>query len=141
MLDFAKKGQVSPRLWLDNKSLPHYGAFLEKMGQPYQLSSYESQVLSFVTMTRGSSQRPHELLLCRLLFCQNKSAGTDFQALLKNYGAYDSPALEKSLEVILSLDFYDVKSGSTSQKAKYGGEPVACLKDGCWSLNPQIVQA
>lgn len=49
--------------------------------------------------------------------------------------------MEKSLEAILSLDFYDVKSGSTSQKAKYGGEPVACLKDGCWSLNPQIVQA
>ncbi|MGU9947055.1 DEAD/DEAH box helicase [Lactobacillus delbrueckii subsp. bulgaricus] len=141
LLDFAKKGQVSPRLWLDNKSLPHYGAFLKKMGQPCQLSSYESQVLSFVTKELAPGQRPHELLLLQALLPKGQISQTDFQALLKNYGAYDSPALEKSLEAILSLDFYDVKSGSTSQKAKYGGEPVACLKDGCWSLNPQIVQA
>ncbi|WP_201330615.1 DUF3427 domain-containing protein, partial [Lactobacillus nasalidis] len=140
LLDFAKKGRVSPRLWLENKSLPHYGAFLEKVGQPCQLTKYESQVLSFVNKELAPGQRPHELLLLQALLQKGPVSQADFQTLLRNYGAYDSPDLEKSLEAILSLDFYEVKSGATTQKAKYGGEAVASLTGGFWRINSKIAQ-
>lgn len=146
LMDFARGGKVSPLLFIENKSLKHYGAFLEKMGEACPMSSYESQVLSFITRELATGKRPHELDLLKELFAlaaRGKEARVAGKALQKRWqalGFYDSSDLRKSLASVLSLDFFNVKSGKTTVKDQYGGEPIVDFENNAdYCLNPKLL--
>ena len=133
------RDKYSPLLWIENGRLPHYGAFLSKMGEKVTLNSLESKILSFVTKELAPGQRPHELLLLKALLASKEGSisDSDFHRLLRDHGCYDSAELEESVEKVLSLDFFDVKVGKTTQKEKYGNTSLVSHETS-WILSPAL---
>lgn len=133
------RDKYSPLLWIENGRLPHYGAFLSKMDEKVTLSSLESKILSFVTKELAPGQRQHELLLLKALLASKAGSisDSDFRRLLRDHGCYDSAELEESVEKVLSLDFFDVKVGKTTQKEKYGNTSLVSHETS-WILSPAL---
>lgn len=127
--DFLQYGTVSPLVFADNSRLPHYGAFLQKMGEQVRLSKYESQVLSFVTKELLNGKRPHELALLELLLAQDSCSQEELLAALQHRHAYVNAGALQSLADVLSLSFFDVKAGKTTRKAQYGGQSLVTCPD------------
>lgn len=127
--DFLSYGTVSPLVFAGNSRLPHYGAFLQKMGEQVQLSRYESQVLSFVTKELLNGKRPHELVLLKLLLAQGSCSQEKLLAALQRRHAYVNAGVLQSIADILSLGFFDVKAGKTTGKNQYGGQALVVCPD------------
>lgn len=139
LLDFYKYGSVAPIVFAQNNQLPHYGAFLAKMGETVKLSKYEGQVLSFVTKELMNGKRPHELILLNLLLEKDKCSVEEYTHALQKRGARISPAVLQSVNDILSLRFFAVKSGKTEKRNQYGGQPIVNQPDLLtYQLNSQI---
>lgn len=124
LLDFAKYGTISPMAFVQNHSLTHYGNFLEKMGKKLSLTSFEAKFLSFVTKELVNGKRPHELLLLKMLIDKEKITVDDYVQKLQRNHAYVDQAVLNSVDDILSLDFFDIKTGKTTKKAQYGGRSL-----------------
>lgn len=124
LLDFAHYGSVSPLVFAENRSLKHYGNFLQKMGEKLVLTKYESQVLAFITKELVNGKRPHELLLLKLLLTKTSISNEEYCTELDRNGAYHTSELLHSVDDILTLSFFDVKSGKSTKKAEYGNYPL-----------------
>lgn len=124
LVDFYHYGSTSPEVFAKNKSLAHYGVFLQKMGEDVKLTDSQSSVLSFVTKELLSGKRVHELILLDALLKENSLSLTSYEQLLHQNGAYVNKAVLDSVENILSLDFFDVKQGKTTKKEQYGGKSL-----------------
>lgn len=141
LYDFYRYGSTAPQVFADNSCLAHYGDFLVKMGEPVSMESYASAVLSFVTKELLNGKRPHELLLLDELLKNGQCSTERLAARWQEAHAYDTPAVRQSIMSILSLDFFDVKAGKTTKKARYGGQPLITLKDNEYRWNPALTAA
>ena len=141
LYDFYRYGSTAPQVFADNSRLAHYGDFLVKMGEPVSMGSYESAVLSFVTKELLNGKRPHELLLLDELLKNGQCSTERLAARWQEAHTYDTPAVRQSIMDILSLDFFDVKAGKTTKKARYGGQPLITLKDNEYRWNPALTAA
>lgn len=139
--DFQRFGSTSPLVFAANSRLAHYGNFLTRMGERVTLSKGESAVLSFVTKELLNGKRPHELLLLRELVDHATCSRERCRELLKRAGASADPATLRSVLAILSLDFFDVKAGKQTKKARYGGQPLVIQTDNGYRLSPQLTAA
>jgi hypothetical protein len=141
LYDFYRYGSTSPQVFADNSRLAHYGDFLVKMGEPVSMGSYASAVLSFVTKELLNGKRPHELLLLDELLKNGQCSTEQLTARWQKVHAYDTPAVRQSIMDILSLNFFDVKAGKTTKKARYGGQPLITLKDDEYRWTPDLAAA
>lgn len=124
LLDFVKYHSVSPVIIAQNKLFKHYGDFLNKMGEQIILSSAESRILFFMTKELLNGKRPHELLLLKSLLKEQQISESEFLVLLKENDAYVNPAVLNSIDNILDLNFFDIKTGKTTKKQQYGGQSL-----------------
>ncbi|MDD6432278.1 MAG: DEAD/DEAH box helicase [Lactobacillaceae bacterium] len=138
LYDFYRYGSTAPQVFADNSRLAHYGDFLVKMGEQVALGSYESGVLSFVTKELLNGKRPHELLLLDELLKNGRCSTEQLVVRWQEAHAYDTPAVRQSVMDILSLNFFDVKAGKTTKKARYGGQPLITLKGDEYRWNSNL---
>lgn len=138
LLDFEKKSQISALLFAENKSLDHYGNFLQKMGENIVTNDYENKVLSFVTHELLNGKRPHELLLLKLLITKTKLSKQEFIEQLTKQDFYISEELLQSVRNILTLSFFNVKSGKSTKKIMYGDLPIVEFTDNFYHFNSKI---
>lgn len=140
LIDFLHSGSVSPVVFAQNKLLPNYGTFLQKMGERVKLNHYENQVLSFITKELLTGKRAHELVLLSLLMGQNVTKGR-LITTLRQRNCYVSDAVLRSLMDVLSLRFFDVKAGKQTKKQQYGDQALVTINDGNYRLNSQITDS
>lgn len=122
LIDFYNYGSTSPLVFAQNHALKHYGSFLQKMGESVELTEKQSQILSFATKELLNGKRIHELLLLKILLDSNgeKVNSDDYIKKLKMHEAYVDKQVLDSVDDILNLSFFDVKSGKTTKKEQYG---------------------
>lgn len=124
LFDFHQYGSVSPIVFAQNHGLDNYAVFLRKMGEEVEITEYEKQVLTFLTKELLNGKRIHELLLLKMLLENKVVKQEKFVAELKQHNAYVNEDVIKSIDDILSLDFFDVKQGKTTKKKQYGGQSL-----------------
>lgn len=122
--DFLRYGSMSPLVFAKNNIVGNYAQFLQKMGEDIELSKYQDQVLTFLTKELLPGKRPHELMLLKQLVENGAVARDEFVKKLQTAGVYVDTAVLDSVENILDLDFFAVKSGKTTKKAQYGNLPL-----------------
>lgn len=120
LLDFEKYSDISASLFIENQRLDNYAKFLLKMNVEVELSSYQQQVLTFITKELANGKRVQELLLLLYLIKHQTISFNEFHALLKERRIYFNHDLMESIISVLSLQFFDVKAGKTTRKALYG---------------------
>ena len=140
LTDFAKYGSTSPTVFIKNHALTSYADFLNKMGEKIELTEYARQSLSFVTKELALGKRPHELVLLKLLLKNNQVSRETYIKELTQFGAYIDNEVLDSIEKILNLDFFDVKSGKTTKKQQYGGQAIINFNHDRYEFNDQIKQ-
>lgn len=138
LYDFQRLGSVSPLVFAQNKLLANYGAFLQKMGEKVGLSCYENEVLSFMTKELLSGKRAHELIVLSLLR-RGPMSRKQLEKELAQRNCYLSKGVWQSINAILSLSFYDVKSGKYTKREQYGNRPLIEVNNECYQLNEQIM--
>ncbi|MBB1079289.1 DEAD/DEAH box helicase [Limosilactobacillus sp. STM2_1] len=139
LLDFYQYGSVAPQVFAHNARLDHYGAFLEKMGHQVELTNYESKVLMFLTKELLDGKRPHELVLLQMLAAHGSCTIDEFKQELTCQGIFVSANILQSVDSILNLDFFAVKSGKQLKKDQYGGRAIVNHSDlFTYQLNPAI---
>lgn len=124
LYDFLQYGSMSPIIFTRNNIVGNYAEFLQKMGEDLVLSKYQNQILTFLTKELLAGKRPHELLLLKELLCKAAISKENFIKELQAHGAYVDNSVLDSVENILNLDFFAVKSGKTTKKAQYGNLPL-----------------
>lgn len=142
LADFLRFGSVSPIVFAENKLLDNYGTFLKKMGEQVTLSSYQNQVLSFVTKELLNGKRAHELVLLSLLLTHPQGVKREqYEEQLRQSGCYVNEDVYQSIEDILSLRFFDVKAGKKTKKQQYGSLPLVEFEKENYRLNSAITQS
>ncbi|GFZ27763.1 DUF3427 domain-containing protein [Lactobacillus corticis] len=132
LADFNRFGSVAPQVFADLK-LPNYGHFLQKMGEPLQLTAYEDQVLTFMTKELLKGKRLHELLLLKMLE-QGAVSQAEYKIALEKHGAYCNEDVLQSVDWILGLSFFEVKTGKTTRRAQYGDKRLIEFHAGQYQL-------
>lgn len=140
--DFLQYGSVAPQTFAMNSRLANYGTFLQKMGIPIELTPYENATLTFVSKELLNGKRPHELILLQLLMqAPDHQCKQDLLiSTLKKENAYLNERLLQSLDDVLSLRFFAVKKGKTTQQALYGGKALLVHQGANYQLNPTLVK-
>ena len=141
LYDFYRYGSTAPQVFADNNRLAHYGDFLVKMGERVPMGKYAGAVLSFVTKELLNGKRPHELLLFDELLKNGQCSTKQLTARWQEAHAYDTPTVRRSLMDILSLSFFDVKTGKTTKKARYGGRSLITLENDKYRWTPELAAA
>lgn len=136
--EMERFGQVSATAFVKNSNFQSYAAFLAKMGEKLILTSFEKKVLSFMTQELLLGKRPHELLLLKALLENEKVNQEELTEIFEKTDAYFGKELFNSLEKILSLDFFDIKSGKTTKKQQYGGTSLINFKNGYYTFSNEM---
>lgn len=140
LLDFQRVGGIDAEVFADNSQLDSYATFLKKMKEQVDLSEYEGQVLSFVTKELINGMRRHELLLLKLLL-KKKVKDQDFLQILQENNCYLNLEVIESVTNILSLNFFDIKSGKDNKAEKYGKRPIVKHENGEYRFNSKIEES
>ena len=141
LLDFYRYGSVAPQVFAHNSQINHYGTFLEKVGNKLKLTQYENKVLMFLTKELLNGKRPHELVLLQLLINNGSCSLKEFKRELKRRNIRISPNVLRSVDDILSLEFFAVKAGKKLKKDQYGGQAVVTHSDlFTYQFNPTIME-
>lgn len=141
LCDYLKQGSVDPRVFLANGRLDNYGHFLVKMREEVSLTEYEDQLLTFVNKELAFGQRPHELLLLQLLLQHGQVTEQELLAEFDKYGYYYNDQLLNSLDLVLGLKFFAIKSGKKIKAADYGGRPLVVHSGFYYQLAPDFKAA
>ena len=137
LMDFQRLGDFDAQVFARLK-LPNYGHFLQRMGQAVDLSTYEDQVLTFVTKELLLGLRPQELTLLKQLVAKRRLAKVDFKKQLQVKGWLADEGTLAGVENILGLGFFKIKAGSGLKSDQYGHLPLAEIKAGSYHLNAQL---
>ncbi|MDN2453641.1 DEAD/DEAH box helicase [Lactobacillus sp. UCMA15818] len=137
LLDFQKYGGIDAEVFAENNQLDSYASFLIKMKEQVKLTEYEAKVLSFATKELVNGMRRHELLLLRLLL-EKEVTDKDFTEALQQNNCYLDAAVLQSVDDILSLHFFDIKSGRENKAEKYGKQAIVEHSNGKYGFNSVI---
>lgn len=142
LYDFYQYGSTDPMVFAQNHNLTSYASFLKKMNEKVTLSTYEAEVLSFLTKELLNGKRLHELLLLQELIDAENITLDKYEQVLKVHGAYIDSAVLQSVMDVLSLRFFDVKAGKTTRKVQYGNLPIVVQQNLVdYALDPTIKNA
>lgn len=141
LCDYLEQNSLDPRVFLENPRLNNYGSFLAKMQEQVCLTKYQDQILTFLCKELAQGKRPHELLLLRLLLQQETVSEQELIAEFDKYGCYHNEQLLNSLDVILGLDFFAIKSGKKIKADEYGGRPLVVHDGFNYQLSPDFKAA
>lgn len=140
LIDFEKYGSIDPMVFANSNLFPNYYHFLLKMKEDIKLAPYQDQTLYFLTKELLNGMRSHELLLLRELEKNSIITEAKFANLLHTEGCYVDNAVLKSVDAILSLEFFHVKAGKKFKSARYGGQPLVYHEEGRYYLNQQLLK-
>lgn len=124
LVDFEKFSPISARVLIENSRLNNYADFLTKMGEHLEISPFQNQLLTFVTKELALGKRPHELILLQELIKHGHISFTRLQEIFTQQHIYTNDAVMQSIIQVLSLNFFDVKTGKTTRKEQYGGKSL-----------------
>lgn len=141
LTDFDRYGAISPLLFIENKGLKHYGQFLNKVGENVELTEIESEILSFVTKELATGKRPHELVLLDELLAKQNISQADYISLLAKNSIYTNNQVLQSVENILTLSFFDIKTGKTTKKMQYGNQALITKDQGSYRLSAVLQES
>ncbi len=99
----------------------------------FNLTTYEDQVLSMISLELVNGKRPHELILLKMLLENNYLKKDAYIKKLKERNIFNNEDTFNSVKRIFNLEFYtkgDVK--------KYGGEPLIYFKNDIIYFNEKI---
>jgi superfamily II DNA or RNA helicase/HKD family nuclease len=141
LTDFARQQLLDVQVFAENKQVKNYYQFLLKMKVELPaLPKLADQWLNFATQELLNGMRQHELLLLWQLSKKPVLSQTAYQKLLRKHHCYFDQAVLTSVEKILNLDFFQVKSGKQLQAAKYGNQALVTLTAGNYQLNSSLWQ-
>lgn len=127
--DFFQWGSVDPTVFIRTSAISNYNQFLVKMGVGQPLAPLADAILTFVTQELTNGKRVHELVLLDLLLKQGTCTAEAYTQALSDHKAYVSPAVLRSVMGVLSLDFFAVKAGKQTKKARYGNQALVEQQD------------
>lgn len=133
--DFINHHSVDPEVII--KSTNNYYSFLKKLKEDQtQITEYESQVLSLLSVELINGKRIHEVLLLTNLL-QHQSISKDLYIRhLKDAGTYADEETLISVENILMLNFFTVVG-----RKKYGSLPLITKENNVYALNQPFKDA
>lgn len=141
LCDYSEQNSLDPRVFLGNARISNYGRFLLKMHENISLTKYQDQVLTFVSQELAYGKRPHELLLLRLLLQEESVSEQELVDEFDKYGCYYNEQLFNSLDTILGLNFFAVKSGKKIKSDEYGGCSLIVHDGFYYQLAPKLKEA
>lgn len=128
LIDFIEQQSVDPVIITKYKE--NYPAFLNWLNEETPvLNSQETKVLTFLSNELLNGKRNHELLLLLMLINKEKVSTEKYPSYLKEQGYICDEQTIKSVEHILSLDFFTQK-----EREKYGNKPIVIYSNGTFSL-------
>lgn len=133
--DFINHHSVDPEVII--KSTNNYYSFLKRLKEDQtQITEYESQVLSLLSVELINGKRIHEVLLLTNLL-QHQSISKDLYIRhLKDAGTYADEETLISVENILMLNFFTVVG-----RKKYGSLPLITKENNVYALNQPFKDA
>lgn len=135
LIDFIEQQSVDPVIITKYKE--NYPAFLNWLNEETPaLNSQETKVLTFLSNELLNGKRNHELLLLVMLIDKKKVSAENYQSYLKEQGYICDEQTIKSVERILSLDFF-----TQNEREKYGNTPIAIYSNGTFSLKESFQQS
>ncbi|PZL75683.1 DUF3427 domain-containing protein [Enterococcus plantarum] len=135
LVDFIEQQSVDPVIITKYKE--NYPAFLNWLNEETPaLNSQETKVLTFLSNELLNGKRNHELLLLVMLIDKKKVSAENYQSYLKEQGYICDEQTIKSVERILSLDFF-----TQNEREKYGNTPIAIYSNGTFSLKESFQQS
>lgn len=123
--DFTAAETVSPLAFTHQTRVKNYNQFLTRMKDERPLTTWEDQVLTFITQELVNGLRPHELVLLKLLLENDgKVPEVAYKKALNQYHAPSDAGTLTSVMGVLGLSFFDVTAGKTTRKKLYGNQAV-----------------
>lgn len=124
LCDYLAQDSLDPRVFLTNSRVENYAQFLAKVREPVELTTYQDQLLTFVSQELALGKRPHELILLTMLLRQQTVSEEELLGVFEEKGYYYNAQLLNSLDLILGLDFFAIKSGKKLKADDYGGQAL-----------------
>ncbi|GAF08792.1 DNA/RNA helicase of DEAD/DEAH box family [Paenibacillus pini JCM 16418] len=132
MHDFITNESIDPIVIVK----PHkcYYQFLKRINEDIsELTSYEQQVLTMLSLEILDGKRIHEIILLELLFQNDQVAYDDYVTTLEQLNCRTDSNTLSSVIRVMDLTFF-----VAAQRKNYGDTPICNLKDGAFHLNDDI---
>lgn len=132
LLDFVKHETIDPVVM--GTKYRNYAQMVRRYessdGAVAAIAEDADKVLSMLTNELLNGKRPHELLLLGELVTRQRPVTLDeYRQLLSGMGLDSSDRIVKSVERILSLDWF-----TESERKKYGSRPLVAFDGKCYHL-------
>ncbi|MEI5993032.1 DEAD/DEAH box helicase [Candidatus Enterococcus mansonii] len=128
LIDFIEQQSVDPVIITKYKE--NYPAFLNWLKEETPvLNNRETKALTFLSNELLNGKRNHELLLLEILIEKGTITTEAYQSYLKSKNYPCDKQTLKSVERILSLDFF-----TQNEREKYGDSPIAVCSNDTFSL-------
>ncbi|MBD8068800.1 DUF3427 domain-containing protein [Bacillus sp. PS06] len=135
LADFLKHNSIDPVVIVEEHS--NYYQFLLRIKEEVpSISTYENQVLTFLSLEVLNGKRKHEIVLLEFLLQRDEIIINDYRNELESIGCYIDEETLNSVIRIYSLDFF-----TQGYKKKYGERPVATIENGVFRFNESIIQS
>lgn len=132
MYDFIEQNSIDPEVITGYSE--NYYAFLLKMKEEIpSLTEYEISVLTMFSQELINGKRIHEILLIQNLIKKSEISKVDYLKILKDFGTYLNEETIKSVENLLSLNFF-----VTTAKKNYGLKSIIIFENGKYKLNNEL---
>ncbi|MFS0862042.1 DUF3427 domain-containing protein [Fredinandcohnia sp. 179-A 10B2 NHS] len=132
LIDFVEHNSIDPVVIVEEHT--NYYQFLVKMKEEIpQLSIYEQQVLTFLSLEVLNGKRKHEVLLVELLLKKGELVNIEYLQELSSNDCFIDEDTLYSIERIFSLEFFT----QTTIK-KYGEKPIVIYEDNTYRFNNSI---
>src|SRR5699024_6872510 len=141
LCDYLAQDSLDPRVFLTNSRVENYAQFLAKVREPVELTTYQDQLLTFVSQELALGKRPHELILLTMLLRQQTVSEEELLGVFEEKGYYYNAQLLNSLDLILGLDFFAIKSGKKLKADDYGGRSLITHDGFYYQLAPDFKAA
>ncbi|RRJ63333.1 DUF3427 domain-containing protein [Paenibacillus oralis] len=135
LFDFIIQRSIDPIIIV--KTFESYYKFLKKIKiEVNELTLYEEKILYALSAEILPGKRKHEVILLDLLIGENRVSYDQYIEVLQQTGCKIDKATIASV-----LRVYDLTFFITSQRIKYGEEPICILENGYFKLNEKFRNA